>query len=132
MNRDKIFQKIAHACDGLVYISETDAPIKAFLSEQTTEETHEKILSHLAIKHDEPVEEINFDLFFERLTTEKDWHGAKEKARAEKFRALKRLLEDDLSELKVFKFGRVRKEIFIVGLDKDGRLVGAKTEAVET
>ena len=71
-------------------------------------------------------------MFFERLTAEKDWHSAKEKVRAEKFRALKRVLEDNLSELKVFKIGRVRKDIFIVGLDKDGRLVGARTESVET
>jgi hypothetical protein len=132
MNRDKILSKIAHECDGLVYISETDAPIRAFLSEETTTETHEKVLSHLVDKHDEPVEELSFDLFFERLTAEKDWYGEKEKIRARKFQALKQMLEDNLSELRVIKIGRVRKEIFIVGLDKDRRLVGAKTEAVET
>lgn len=132
MNGDKIFQKLAQACDGLVYISEADAPITAFSSKQTTDETNGNILSQVVGKPDEPIEETTFDLFFERLIAEKDWHGEKEKALVEKFRALKKLLEDNLSELRVIKVGRVRKEIFVVGLDKNKRIVGVQTQSVET
>lgn len=130
--RDKILSEISRACEGLVYISETDSPITAFLSGPGNDETDEETLSHITSASNNDVEEIDFHLFFERLIAERDWHGAKEKERAQKFRALKSTLEDNLSELKVFKIGRVRKEIFVVGRDKDNRLMGVRTESVET
>jgi len=132
MMRDKILSEISRSCEGLIYISETDEPITAFLSERRADEKPEKTLLQLSTKTNEQVEEINFDNFFERLTGEKDWHGAKEKERVQKFRALKKTLEDNLTQLKVLKFGRVRKDIFVVGRDKDNRLLGVRTESVET
>ena len=132
MMQDKILEKISHACVGLVYISETDAPITPFLIEPTTEEKIEKAISGLSLKKEEQIEEISFDNFFERLTAEKDWHGAKELEIVAKFRVLRRILEENLTELKVFKIGRVRKDIFVAGRDKDNRIVGVRTESVET
>ncbi|MGB7202723.1 MAG: nuclease A inhibitor family protein [Pyrinomonadaceae bacterium] len=132
MMRDKILSEISRSCEGLIYISETDEPITAFLSERRADEKPEKTLLQLSTKTNEQVEEINFDNFFERLTGERDWHGAKEKERVQKFRALKKTLEDNLTQLKVLKFGRVRKDIFVVGRDKDNRLLGVRTESVET
>lgn len=132
MKRDKILEKISRACDGLVYISERDAPITAFLSEPANVETIDSNLTHVTSVPNDGPEEMDFELFFARLSVEKDWHGAKEKERVQKFRVLKSTLEDNLSELKVFKFGRVRKEIFVVGRDKDDRLMGVRTESVET
>lgn len=130
--RDKILSEISRSCEGLIYISETDEPITAFLSERRADEKPEKTLLQLSTKMNGQVEEINFDNFFERLTGEKDWHGAKEKERVQEFRALKKTLEDNLTQLKVLKFGRVRKDIFVVGRDKDNRLLGVRTESVET
>ncbi len=132
MERDNILSKISRASDGLVYISETEAPIKIFLCEQESNETIEKTLLRHTQTTDVQIEAISFDSFFERLTTDKDRHNAKEKERVKKFCALRQTLMDNLSELKVFKIGRVRKEIFVVGRDKDDRLVGVRTESVET
>lgn len=132
MKLDKILSEISRACDGLVYISEQDAPITAFLSGRKPSEKLEETLSFLSSKTGEEVEEVKFEIFFERLTADKDWHRAREKEIANKFRVLKQTLKDNLSELKVFKIGRVRKEIFVVGRDKDNRLVGVRTESVET
>ena len=42
------------------------------------------------------------------------------------------LLKENLRERKVFRIGRIRLEIFAVGLDKDGSLMGVSTYAVET
>lgn len=132
MTRDKILSEIEHACDGLIYISEQDAPITAFVSERSAEQAPEEILRHLSGETYERIEEVEFDDFFERLTGDKDWHGAKEKEKVEKFRALKKTLEDNLTQLQALKFGRIRKNIFVVGRDKDNRLVGIRTESVET
>lgn len=132
MKRDNILSKISRACDGLVYISETDAPFSAFLLENATEETLEKTLSRFADRPDDEVEETDLDTFFQRLTAEKDWHGEVEKERVKKFQALKQTLEHILSGLRVFRIGRIRRDIFIVGVDKDSRRVGVRTQSVET
>ena len=132
MKRDDILSKLSRACDGLVYISETDAPFSAFLLETATEEVLEKTLSRFADRPDDEVEETDLDTFFERLTAEKDWHGEIEKGRVRKFQALKQTLEYILSGLRVFKIGRIRRDIFIIGVDKDNRRVGVRTQSVET
>lgn len=132
MMRDKILSEISRSCEGLIYISETDEPITAFLSGHRADEKPENTLLQLSPNTNDQAEEINFDNFFERLTGEKDWHGAKEKERVQKFRTLKKTLEDNLTQIKVLKFGRVRKDIFVVGRDKDNRLLGVRTESVET
>lgn len=130
--RDKILSEISRSCEGLIYISETDEPITAFLSERRADEKPENTLLQLSPNTNDQAEEINFDNFFERLTRERDWHGAIEKERVQKFRTLKKTLEDNLTQLKVLKVGRVRKDIFVVGRDKDNRLLGVRTESVET
>lgn len=130
--RDKILSEISSACDDLMYISEQDAPITAFVSDLSEEQAQEETLLHLPVKDNEKIEEIDFDSFFERLTSEKDWHGEKEKERTRKFRALKKTLKDNLTHLQVLKLGRIRKGIFVVGRDKNNRLMGVRTESVET
>lgn len=130
--RDKILSEILSACDDLIYISEQDAPITAFLSDRTGEEARGVTPRHLSAKADENIEEVDLDSFFERLTSEKDWYGEEEKERARRFRVLKKTLEDNLTRLQVLKLGRITKDIFVVGRDKDDRLMGVMTESVET
>ncbi|MFN0140073.1 MAG: nuclease A inhibitor family protein [Pyrinomonadaceae bacterium] len=130
--RNKILSEISRVCDDLIYISEQDAPMTAFVSDLTGEEEREVTLFRLSAKANEKIEQIDFNIFFERLTGAKDWHGEKEKERARKFLALKRTLENNLKQLQVLKLGRIRKDIFVVGRDKDNRLMGVRTESVET
>lgn len=129
--RDKILSEISRACTGLIYISEQDAPITVFLSDQAAGDSVDALLD-LTGQTNAPVDEITFDDFFGRLTADKDWHAAREKERVEKFRELRKTLEQNLTHLQVLKVGRVRKSIFVVGRDKDNRLVGVRTESVET
>ncbi len=131
-NDRQLFRAIAQACDGLVYISETDAPVQAFSGKPTAALTREIVLEQTKGKHGDPVEEVSFDAFFDRLTAIKDWYGASERARAEKFLSLQKLLKENLREPKVFRIGKIRIDIYAVGIDKDGYLTGVKTKAVET
>ncbi len=131
-NDSELFRKIEHACEGLIYISETDAPIQPFFGQPTDTVTGEIILQQACLPTEANIEERNFDEFFARLTTIKDWFGDKETARAKKFLKLKTLLEENLNDLKVFRFGTIRIYIFAVGIDKDGILIGVTTKAVET
>jgi len=127
-----LFREITHTCDGLSYVSETDAPVLAFCGSEAVEMSGRIILHQTGSKAEEPVKEIDFHEFFDRLTTVKERFGERESERAKKFLNLQKLIEENLSELKVFKIGKVRIRIYAVGLDKDGRLTGIMTDAVET
>ena len=125
-------QQIKTAAAGLWYISETDAEIFPFAGSKADAVTKENLLNQIGKPLDTPVEERGFDEMLTRFITIQDWFGDEEKATAEKFAALKSLLEKNLTDLKVFKIGRIEVEIYFVGLNAEGNLAGIQTEAVET
>ncbi|HEY8563329.1 MAG TPA: nuclease A inhibitor family protein [Pyrinomonadaceae bacterium] len=125
-------EEIGKAAEGLWYISETDAEIFPFTGSKADSVTKENLLRQIGAPPDATVEERDFDQMFERFIKIQDWYGDEEKATAEKFADLKKLLEDNLTDLKVFKVGRIERDIYFVGLDREGDLVGFQTKAVET
>jgi hypothetical protein len=127
---ETLAERIGKAARGLYYISETDAEIAPFVGEKACVADAETLLRQ--IKSSEPVEERNFEDFFKRLTEIQEWFGTEETANANKFNDLKRLLEENLRGLKVFKVGKIELDIFVVGLDKEDILTGIHTKAVET
>ena len=126
------FTAIEKACEGLIYISETDAPVLPFAGSAATDVTREIILQQTGGEAGEPIEEVSIAEFFGRLTAIKDWFGEAEKARAKKFLDLQKLIEENLNLARVFRIGTIRVRIFAVGVDDEGRLIGVSTEAVET
>ena len=120
------------ACDGLVYISETDAPVRPFFRERGTAggsaTAQEKLESETAMA----CRRTDVDEFFGRLIRTEEWHTPAQRLNAEKFRLLKDLLVSRLSDLGVYKCGTIRVKIFVVGNDRDGNIAGIETEAVET
>ncbi|MEJ7623453.1 MAG: nuclease A inhibitor family protein [Pyrinomonadaceae bacterium] len=129
---DDLSAQIQSACDGLVYVSETDAPVTSFRPSETSAEESLAILAELGRADSEPVETIDFNRFFGKLTSVKDWFDAAHKERAHRFLKLQRLLEAHLSDLTVLRAGEVRLDIVVIGTDKNGRLMGIRTAAVET
>lgn len=127
-----LFDAIESACAGLIYISETDSALLPFAGTKTSSIDSATILRQARRKPNEAVEEVSFERFFERLTEIKDWFGELEKARAEKFIGLQKLLAENLGGLRVYRIGRVKVEILVVGLDVDGCVMGIATQAVET
>lgn len=117
---------------GLVYISETDAAVIPFTGGTSPAVTAEEILRHTGQGADTTVETITAADFFDRLTKVKDWFGDTEIKRARQYAELRAELERTLIGLTVFKVGRVQIDLYIVGLDEDGRLAGVRTKAVET
>ncbi|MEQ1923479.1 MAG: nuclease A inhibitor family protein [Pyrinomonadaceae bacterium] len=123
---------LATACDGLIYISEMDAPVIPFFGSAAEAVTGETILQQANLPGDSQVLELSRDDFFGRLTENRDWYGDAEKLRAKKFSELHKLLGENLSDPKVFRVGRVQVDIYAVGIDKDGHIAGVTTKAVET
>ena len=120
-------ERLTDACSGLIYISETDAPIVPFF--QAKGEARPDIANSGDAAD---VEERSFSEFFEPLTTERDWFGEAEKKTAKRFDELRKLLEECLRDLKVVRVGRVQIDIYVIGTDAEGNTAGVQTKAVET
>ncbi len=107
--------------DNLVYISEEDWDVNVFvigrnvsvLDTETFRAAYPQILF-------EPIEEFPLDAYFSRLENQnKSWMN------------LRNHLEANLIQLKVFKVGNVRRDIYVVGLFQ-GHIVGIRTFGFET
>ena len=127
-----LFREIEEACEGLIYISETDVPVLPFSGPAADEPTGELILQQTGANADAAIEEVAFETFFGQLTVIRDWFGEPQKAKAAKFLELQKLLEENLRDRKVFRIGTIQVDIFAVGLTEDGSLMGVTTSAVET
>lgn len=132
LESELIFKRIAVACEGLVYVSEIDAPVTPFAAPAMSPSSPEVLLRAAHREASDRVEQTSFTQLFDRLTVTKDWHGELERARAKKFLELREVLEDVLDQLTVYRLGEIRIDIFAVGMDRSGRLMGVMTQAVET
>jgi len=131
-SNDGVLSLISRACEGLIYISETDAPVTPIDLGASDSINGEIILQRAGLKAGTEIDEVEVDRFFAKLTAIKDSQTGSQKARAKKFLALGKVLEKDLRSLKAYRFGQIRIDILIVGLDDAGHIVGVRTNAVET
>jgi hypothetical protein len=124
--------KLSKLCEGLIYISETDAGFTVFKGTKIEMLSNETILTQINGSPNVAFEEQNFDEFFLRLTTVKDWFGEIEKQMAKRFGELQEFLKLNLKDLKAIRIGKIQIDIYIIGIDAENNLVGVKTYAVET
>jgi hypothetical protein len=132
LSEGELLDEIGRRTAGLFYISETDAEITPFSGGRVGNVTAAGLLRILDLPPETQIESRNFDDFFEGLTRERDWHTEADRHRIHMFRLLQASLKENLEDRHVFRIGTTRVEIFAVGRDPEGNLVGIKTMAVET
>ncbi len=130
--KDSFEEAIGKACEGLFYVSETDAAILPFSGGKADDGTRESISKALSPEKNTTVVEQPVDEFFSRLTKPQDWHTEVETEKVKRFLKLQRLLRDNLEDITVLRIGRIRIDIYVVGIDGSGKLAGIRTKAVET
>lgn len=125
---------IAASTDRVLYMSESDRPIEFFYraGQGRTRLTDARLLQLTNQPSTTPVEHRSLDEFFARLTTDEDGASAGDRALSAHYRALRRALESNLTDVQVFRTGRIEIGVYIVGRDACGNLVGVNTVAIET
>lgn len=131
-SEDDFSEKLKSATKDLIYISETDADILPFLGEVAESVDGSNLLSQIKFADDAKIEELDYQNFFAHPAKIQEWFDEERTETAKKYQAIKVLMEENLTDIKYFKVGKTEIEIYVVGLDKQNRLVGIKTEAVET
>jgi hypothetical protein len=133
---ENIKEKLAEVSKNLVYISETDAPFEAVLwiksDDKPLNNEAVTILQLIEHKPETAVREQTIDFFFQHPTKIEDWFGEEEIKTAENFLNLKKTLEENLKDIKVYKIGEIKIDVLIIGLDEKGNLAGVRTKGVET
>ena len=102
-----------------MHSSETDAPFEAFV--WRAEENTPAVVRRLAkLPTTAECQQQSLSDFFGELEDEKE------------FKSLRQVIDETLSDVKVYRCGSIRLSYFLVGMAADGRLAGLKTTAVET
>lgn len=116
---------LRQASDGLLYPSESDEPFTAFTWPPAGEAAHDtaqaQVVAHSA--KGAAVSEQTVDDFFSQLQGSPD---------ASRYTQLRKVLEEQLAGLKVFRAGEVRVAVYLIGKTQSGSWAGLRTLSVET
>lgn len=125
---DPALDAIRSSLAGLLYPSETDAPIE--LAAWPAGPSPDQLCAALGAA-------AGYELrdgasFFAGPARTSPWPDPAEQERAARFRELQRQVEAHLRGLRVCRVGRVRIDLYLIGVAPGGALAGLRTFVVET
>src|ERR1044072_19642 len=123
---EQFLDELREATRELTFMSESDYPFEVFKWD-AAEPTHEFLRGLTGEAPDTPVETTTTADFFRVAASEADWKNAEQLSAARKFQSLMRLLEQNLTDLKVFRVGSINIPIYIVGRGTSGNWLGVST-----
>jgi len=122
MKKNPLIAILTKASEGLLFPSETDAPLEPFVWEQKDAPTAASLVKAAGMDKSTPTETMDLAAFFRAVP----------KAEKAKFDALAKVLKENLTDIQVHKIGEVNLKVYILGNAKDGTWAGLTTEVVET
>jgi len=129
---DSIAAQLKQASEGLLFLTETDAPFEVIHWPPQGKLTPAKLLQLVERPPDAPVELGTVDEFFAIATQEEDWHDQEERETVNQFQNLVSVLKQNLSQLQVYRVGTIDIDAYIVGVTDGGDWMGLSTKMVET
>ena len=129
---DSIADQLKQASKGLLFLSESDAPFEVIHLPAQGELTPAKLLQLTEHPPDVPVEIVSVDEFFDTPTAEEDWHDEEEREIVQRFQHLVSVLNQNLSNIQVYRVGSIEIDAYIVGVTPSGNWMGLSTQLVET
>lgn len=131
---EEILAELGRAAEGLLYMSEIDSALEPVRVEGGGGAGPcERQLRELAGKPaDAPVGVSDTKRFFGNAVREDDWKGEAEIADARRFQNLVRVLDRELSDLRVYRVGEVQVRAYVLGKSPSGSWLGVSTLLVET
>jgi hypothetical protein len=120
--------RFQEATANLLYMSETDAPLDIV---ELDAEPDASELRRLADAPDAPVAETTMEEFFQSQTAEYDGASPERRESAGRYRALRQMMDQELSDIRVWRVGAVEIRVFAIGRAAEGWM-GIATSIVET
>lgn len=127
-----IATQLSAASQGLLFLSESDAPFEVIKWKTQGKLTQAKLLQLTEHSPDDSVELVNIDEFFAIATQAEDWHDEEEREIVQRFQHLVSVLKQNLSNIQVYRVGNTEIDAYIVGVTPTGNWIGLSTQLVET
>lgn len=130
MTEERLMRELAEATAGLMLMSESDHPLQVIRWE--AEPTAEFLRGLTGRGPAAPVERRGAAEFFRAPASEPGWKTGAELETARRFQALRRLLEENLEGVTVYRVGEIDVTVYVVGRTPAGSWAGVVTRVVET
>ena len=131
MTDERLMEELEEATRGLTFMSESDYPFEVF-NWGAAEPTHEFLRGLTGEAAGVPVETTTPAKFFRVAVSEAEWKNAEQLTAARRFQKLLRLLERNLSDLRVYRVGAINIPVYVAGRGASGNWLGVSTRVVET
>lgn len=131
MTKEILLPELAQAVDGLIFISETDGLWQTVVWPQPDAPTPDTV-RHWQNTPELPAAFDDLARLLRGPTTEHVGLTTAGIARVQRYRYLKQLLEQHLTDLRVIRVGHIALTVYIFGRAPDGTWLGLKTSATET
>ncbi len=129
----EVLNRLKEASQGLVWVSESEAPFEVFVWENEAQEAlNDRTLLHHLDRSETLVETQDFDAFFATATQIQNWQNEEERTIVHQYQQLVVALKQHLRDLKVYRMGEVNISTYILGKTEAGHIAGLVTQAVET
>jgi len=134
IQRAAVLKSLLHASHGLLFISESDAPLTPVDAPgMPFTSLDDAAVRRLAGRPTtDPVETRGVDEFFHNAMTDQPWHTPQEKETVKRYQALVALIHTTLPDAKVYRVGRISIDVLILGTGPGGGALGLATKVVET
>lgn len=127
---------LTEAVEDLFYPSESDEPfeyVELTFPPEAEPLSERSVGEFLGRKPFNNAEEISLEEFFEPVTTVEDWYEAEDQLVIDQYLRLKDLLQSNLTDVRVFRVGRVEIDVYLLGkTEVEGLYAGVKTKVTET
>jgi hypothetical protein len=129
---EELFKALTEATQGLLFMSESDYPFEVIRWNGSDQLSPEYLRSAAGADSSAKVEETTLEEFFRVPAGEQEWKGKDQLAEARKYQRLRKLLEENLTGIKVYRVGKINIGVCIVGTSAEGNWLGLSTRVVET
>ncbi len=127
----EVIDRLKQATTDLLWSSESDYPFEIVTWELGVELTPSDLFSNI-YDTDLAIESIPLTDLFEPVLTIEDWYEQAELEPIDRYTNLLDSINNNLSEVQVFRVGEVEIDIYIIGKTSTGDIVGLKTHSIET
>jgi hypothetical protein len=127
-----LVQQFKTATDGLLFMSESDYPFEIHEWENLSNIPPDHLKQLAGLPADTLIEETTVENFFRPAV--RNYEGQSETARSTsaRYRQLLQLIHDNLTDVTVYKLGRINMPVFIIGKTTSGNWMALSTRVVET
>jgi hypothetical protein len=127
-----VIRELERAAAGLLYVSEADFPLGIVHFPARRGPPSAAAVAHAIGRPPAPVAEQTLEEFFATATTARPWHSPAEQESVRRFRALVQILRTQLRDTRVFRFGALDIDAYVVGVTSSGDWAGLCTHVVQT